>query len=117
MVVNADSTGLRQLTDTPTNELTKSWSLDGKSLVGDFSTPAPSGKPPAKCDVAVRNFATGAMTLLTNSGGRSEPSVKARGPSGRAGLERASPGRDHASLGRHGLAEREGFEPSMPLRA
>ncbi len=70
--INADGTDLIRITDTPENELAKSWSRDGKSVVGDFAKLVPSEKHLAKGDVAVWDVATGAVTKLTDSNGIEE---------------------------------------------
>ena len=67
--MNADGTRITQLTDTPENELAKSWSGDGKSVVGEFARVAPVDRSLAKGDVAVWDVATGVMTKLTDTHG------------------------------------------------
>ena len=47
----------------------KSWSSDGKSVVGEFSEITPSEKHPASGAVAIWDVATGAVTKLTDDTG------------------------------------------------
>jgi Tol biopolymer transport system component len=99
-VVNADASALRQITDTPTNELAKSWSRDGKSAVGSFLRPTPRKKHLAKGEVALWDVATGAMTRLMNTGGiengRPDWSLGGR-PSGLTrGIGNATAGASHS---------------------
>src|SRR5213075_924321 len=52
-----------------TSEVAKCWTLDGKRVVGELSSLAPSGKRPASGDIAVWDVATGAQTKLTSGDG------------------------------------------------
>ena len=71
-VMNADGTGITQVTDSAENELGKSWSRDGASIVMDFSTLTPSEKHLSKGDIAVTDVVSGATVNLTNTTGISE---------------------------------------------
>lgn len=71
-VMNADGSGLRQVTNTPDLELPRSWSPDGTRLAADFVGMKGTG---GKSDIAVVTVATGATVNLTNTNG-----VVERGP-------------------------------------
>ena len=71
-VMNADGSGLRQVTNTADLELPRSWSHDGTRLAADFVGMKGTG---GKSDIAVVTVATGATVNLTNTNG-----VVERGP-------------------------------------
>ena len=66
-VMNADGSGVTQVTDSPENELSKSWSPRGDKVVADFSTVTRGALH--KGDIAVITVADGATTNLTNTPG------------------------------------------------
>jgi len=73
-VVNADGTGVTQITDSAENELARSWSRDGRRVVADFSPLTPSGAHLAKGDIVVIDVLSGATINLTNTPGINEGS-------------------------------------------
>ena len=64
-VMNADGSGLRQVTNTPDLELPHSWSPDGTRVAAEFVRVG-------KGDIAVVTVATGATVNLTNTNGTPE---------------------------------------------
>jgi hypothetical protein len=70
--MRADGSGITQITDTATNELSKSRSPDGRRVVADLSPITPSGSRLGKGDIAVIDVATGATLNLTNTIGINE---------------------------------------------
>jgi WD40-like Beta Propeller Repeat len=68
--MNADGSGIRQLTDTPENELSKSWSPDGTRVVADFQRISPGGLH--KGDIAVIAVSSGTEQNLTDTPGIDE---------------------------------------------
>ena len=72
-VMNADGSGLRQVTNTADLELPRSWSHDGTRVAAEFAR-VTSGTV-GKGDIAVVTVATGATVNLTNTNG-----VVERGP-------------------------------------
>jgi hypothetical protein len=64
-VMNADGSGIARVTDSPENELSKSWSPSGDKVVADFS--ALTGAALHKGDIAIITVAGGATTNLTNT--------------------------------------------------
>jgi Tol biopolymer transport system component len=69
-VMNADGSGIVQVTNSPENELSKSWSPSGDKVVADFATLTPGALH--KGDIAVVTVADGATTNLTNTTGINE---------------------------------------------
>ena len=69
-VMNADGSGLRQVTNTADLELPHSWSHDGTRVAADFAR-VTSGTV-GKGDIAVVTVATGATVNLTNTNGVTE---------------------------------------------
>jgi Tol biopolymer transport system component len=69
-VMNADGSGLRQVTNTPDLELPHSWSHDGTRVAAEFAR-VTSGTV-GKGDIAVVTVATGATVNLTNTNGVTE---------------------------------------------
>jgi Tol biopolymer transport system component len=69
-VMNADGSGLRQVTNTADLELPHSWSHDGTRVAAEFAR-VTSGTV-GKSDVAVVTVATGATVNLTNTNGVTE---------------------------------------------
>jgi TolB protein len=66
-VMNADGSGLRQVTNTADLELPHSWSHDGTRVAAEFVTGTMG-----KGDLAVVTVATGATMNLTNTNGTPE---------------------------------------------
>jgi Tol biopolymer transport system component len=73
-VMNADGSGITQVTNSPENEIAKSWSRDGHRVVASFATVASSGAQAhlSKSDIAVIEIATGTTVNITNSPGVNE---------------------------------------------
>jgi Tol biopolymer transport system component len=71
-VMNGNGTGITQITDSPENELAKSWSRDDKRVVADFGFLTPSETHLSKGDIAVIEVATGVTENLTNTSGINE---------------------------------------------
>ena len=69
-VVNADGSGITQVTDSAENELSKSWSPSADKVVADFAIL--TGNSLHKGDIAVITVADGATTNLTNTTGINE---------------------------------------------
>jgi tol-pal system beta propeller repeat protein TolB len=69
-IMNADGSGKTQVTDSPENELSKSWSPIGDRVVADFSIL--TGNSLHKGDIAVVYVANGATTNLTNTPGNQD---------------------------------------------
>jgi tol-pal system beta propeller repeat protein TolB len=69
-VMNADGSGVVQVTDSPENELSKSWSPSGDQVVADFSIL--TGNSLHKGDIAVVTVADGTTKNLTNTTGINE---------------------------------------------
>ena len=62
---------ITQITDSPQNELSKSWSPDGLRVVADFAEKVmPAGI--SKGEIAVIDVASGATTNVTNTTNSSE---------------------------------------------
>lgn len=68
-VMNADGSGLRQVTNTADLELPRSWSPDGTRVAADFARMTGTV---GKGDIAVVTVATGATVNLTNTNGVAE---------------------------------------------
>jgi len=69
-VMAPDGSGLRQVTNTATNEIPEAWSRNGARLVVDFARL--SGNALSKGDIAVVTVATGATVALTSTTGIDE---------------------------------------------
>jgi Tol biopolymer transport system component len=70
-VMDANGGAITQITDTPENELSKSWSPDGSRVAAALAENVqPSGV--SKGDIAVIDAATGATVNLTNTTNASE---------------------------------------------
>ena len=74
-MVDADGSGLTQITDTPENEIGGGWSADGRSVVADLSRLVPGDARPEdgqgghlhKGDVAVVDVSSGVVMNLTST--------------------------------------------------
>jgi Tol biopolymer transport system component len=69
-VMDPDGGEITQVTDSPENEISKSWSPDGTRVVADFAT-IHNGNL-SKGDIAVIGVGTGATVNLTNTPGIEE---------------------------------------------